>query len=720
MENPFRVGRKELDAMIPEAGESYATVDRLDHVLFETFKPISMHSRPPEKQVRALIPDFTNSDSLRALGCTQENGRWYVPEPNRSKYFKDPLSEDSVVIVYDQELRDIGFCGKNEFQSIYADTNEYNLGNIRYVDPSTAPKGTLLDVTKSATAEFWILPQGTRIETSEGQTTIGPNDILVKNEKGKTYAQTIKAMLERYKEDPFSPASRDAFTMLHSLEKNAAISPEIHANLVQGFLKIDRDQVVIDQLRKGSESQSLRTLREQFTAANELIASLNAELAPRLDAPTFRERLENARALMQEITQSPLDREGKSIRLAAIMTYLLPKTNNHQHLKGSVPKETLLELAHRHGLDKTAQQKLLAAYEAGSKGFPDLDAFNQAYGVIAYPVRTPKDYQVAVRSIIERANRSGQLAVEIRCSVIGQRDEAGNPLDPEKATENILSAIRESRGALGDEAPQVDFTFLGYRGRDWKPEEVSEHARLATIFAKRYPSMRFSFDIAGPEDTGYSPRHFKDAYNLIREHNDLVRGGDVAQPIGITTHAGETPRYDATDGAQGKPGYESIKEAIEMGVMRIGHGVQAIHDRETMDLLKKHDITVEICGCCNVNTIPVNTEGLAIHPLQEFLRRGIKVTICTDNDTICNTGITGEYGLFLLSGHGQFMNWNTIKQVAVDGIQSSFITDSEKARAMAQYAYRLREIERLYRELNNEEASSLGENPEAPTFRLAA
>lgn len=720
----FAVTRADLDDMIHEAGESFATVDRLDHPLFEKFKSLSMHSRPPEKQVRAVIPDFEHPDTLIALGCTNENGKWYVPEPNRSKYFKAPLTQDSVVIVYDLERGDIGFCGKDEFKSFYAYSDKYKAGTIEYVDPERAPKGEILEITKSATAEFWVLPQGTHVETSEGPVIIHPGEVLIKNEKNKVYKQTIAAILERYKEDPFSPASRDAFRMLEKFAKNdSQDATQEYSNLVKHTLEIDRNQVVINQLQGATgESVDLKTLRDQFTASNELIASLNAEMTPRLDAATFKERLVNARTLMREIIDTAkFDEHEKSVRLATIMAHLLPKTNNHQHLKGSVPKETLLKLAQGHGLDDTAQQKLLSAYEAGAKGFPDLDAFNQAYGVIAYPVRTPEDYRIAIHSILERANRSGQLTVEIRCSVIGQRDAEGKELDPEVATENILAAIKEAQGAIGEEAPQVGFTFLGYRGRDWKPEEVTEHARLATVFAERYPSTRFSFDIAGPEDTGYSPKYFKSAYDLLRTHNDAVRRGEKSvQNIGITTHAGETPRYDATNGSPGKPGYESIKEAIEMGVMRIGHGVQAVSDPETLDLLKKHDITVEICGCCNVNTIPINTEGMAIHPLQEFLRRGIKVTICTDNDTICNTGITGEYGLFLLSGHGEFMNWNTIKKVVVDGIQSSFITEDEKRRALDVYAYRIREIERLYRELNGAEVRIESDASGSGTLELAA
>ena len=50
--------------------------------------------------------------------------------------------------------------------------------------------------------------------------------------------------------------------------------------------------------------------------------------------------------------------------------------------------------------------------------------------------------------------------------------------------------------------------------------------------------------------------------------------------IPVTIHAGEAA------------GTESIRAAVAMGAARIGHGIRAAYDAETMELLKEHHITL--------------------------------------------------------------------------------------------------------------------------------
>ena len=87
-----------------------------------------------------------------------------------------------------------------------------------------------------------------------------------------------------------------------------------------------------------------------------------------------------------------------------------------------------------------------------------------------------------------------------------------------------------------------------------------------------------------------------------------------------------------------------------------------------------------------------------MHPVQEFMKQGIPITICTDNDAICGTNITKEYGQFLLTGHSELMNWNAVKEVARNGIQSAFIPDKDKSEALDEFTKRVRIIERLLNE----------------------
>lgn len=673
---------------------------------------LSMLSRP--NKIKALVPDFNSSDEeLKSLGLEKENGNWYVS--NRD-YFPNPINKDSVIINYGRKEDgsvDLGFCSQEEFAKIYADTKQYDEGKISYINPANIKNKEIIEATKCATGEFTLIKEGTTIKTNEGDIVVKPGQILIVNEnKNSVFASDITEILKRYVADPMNPASKKAFELLQKFEevkknKKPEELSKLFNELVLEFNNIERKTKTYKEY---TTETNLETLRDDFKHAAEIVKKLDLEISSRINSFEFNQRIDEARQVLKEIlTDNTISPEQKNIKISFVEARLLPKTNNHQHLKGSVPMETLLDRAQKHNFTEEQISAIKNAYNNGADGFENLNEFNKAYGTIGSAIRTQEDYQAAVKGIIEEATRSGQLTTEIRCSVIGQRDSMGNELDPHDATENILKAMedscknigkeapktgiifQESENDIGKESPKVSLTFLGYRGRDWKPEEVTEHAKLAVEFALKYPEKKFGFDIAGPEDTGYSPIYFKEAFDLIKDYNTKVKSGEIiGERIGVTIHAGETPTYD-----DGKKGNESIDEALDMGADRIGHGVQAVSNIETLERLKKSGATVEICGVCNISSIPLNTKGMAIHPVQEFLNREIPITICTDNDAICGTNITKEYAQFLFTGHSELMNWNAVKEVAKNGVNSSFISDKDKVEALKMFNDRVRIIERL-------------------------
>ncbi len=655
---------------------------------------LSMLSKP--NKIKAMIPDLSLSDEkLKALGLEKEGEYWFV---SNRQYFPNPIGEDSIIINYGRKedgTVDLGFCSQEEFQKIYADTKQYDQGEINYINPTTLKKGELVDATKCATGEFTLMPEGTKVKTNEGDVIVKTGQVLIVNEnKNSVFASDIGEILKRYVSDTMNPASKRSFDLLKKFEEDKKEkSPEeltvLFKELVSKFNLIERKTKLYKEY---TTETNIENLREDFKQAAEVVKGLDKEISSRINSLEFNERLVQAGKVLREIiTNSSLTQEQKDIKISYVLIRLLPKTNNHQHLKGSVPMETLLERAKKHNFSEEQISAIKNVYNNGAEGFENLDEFNKAYGTIGSAIRNPEDYKAAIEGIIQEATRSGQLTTEIRCSVIGQKDESGNVLDPHVATENLLQAMQKTCEDIGKEAPKVGLTFLGYRGRDWKPEEVIEHARLAVEFAKKYPEKKFSFDIAGPEDTGYSPIHFKEAFDLIKEYNESVKSKKFnGEQIGITVHAGETPTYD-----DGGAGNKAIEEALDMGANRIGHGVQAITSLETLEKLKESGATVEICGVCNISSIPINTKGMAIHPVQEFINRDIPITICTDNDAICGTNITKEYAQFLLTGHDQLMNWNNVKEAAKNGIKSSFISDKDKIEALKTFDKRIRIIERL-------------------------
>lgn len=686
-----------LDSSQIETGEE-TTILTIDSPQIKSFK-LSVLSKPNE--VQAFIPDLNSSDEeLQALELEKEDDGWHVP--NRD-WFPNTIGESDIVIMYSED--DLGFCSQEEFGRIYANSADYKHGKINYIDPNQLQLNQIIDATKCATGEFCLLQEGTTIETNEGIVKTEAGQAVVVNEvKNSLFATDIQdTILNRYIADPLNPASAVAYRQLEEFcAKKDDMTPEevstAYNRLYERFNQIQRSVKLYD-IFGDSETEDLpTTLKGEYELASKVSEMLDKEVFERINAMDFETRLAQAKKVLKEIVgNEDLTSNQRNVLISAVKVRLLPKTNSHQHLKGSVPEDVLLAMARAHNFDSKQIENIKVAYAEGRDGFDNLDDFNKAYSAIASAIRTPSDYRLSVKAIIEEAVRQGQLTTEIRCAVLGQRNENGEPLSPDDAIENILGAIKETCEEIerqGGDPPYTGFTLLGYRGKDWKPEEVLEHAELAVKYAKKYPDLKFGFDLAGPEDAGYKPKFFEKAFNVIKEYNKSIKeSGAIGESVGVTVHAGETPTCDDM------PGHLAVEEALEMGSDRIGHGVQAINSAETMEKLKESKATVEICGVCNVLSIPLNTEGLPTHPIQEFIENDIPITICSDNDAICGTKISKEYMQFLLTGHDSFMNWNTVKEVGRNGIKTAFITEVDRTKALGEFNSRIRRIETLVKSM---------------------
>ena len=85
---------------------------------------------------------------------------------------------------------------------------------------------------------------------------------------------------------------------------------------------------------------------------------------------------------------------------------------------------------------------------------------------------------------------------------------------------------------------------------------------------------------------------------------------------------------------------QCIKDAVEMGAKRIGHGIAMMGNTEVQKLLASKRIGVEMCPISNYQTKALQPEQ--IYPVREFVKAGVLATINTDNRTVSNTSITKE------------------------------------------------------------------------------
>ena len=88
-------------------------------------------------------------------------------------------------------------------------------------------------------------------------------------------------------------------------------------------------------------------------------------------------------------------------------------------------------------------------------------------------------------------------------------------------------------------------------------------------------------------------------------------------------------------------GPQTIRDTLDLlQVNRIEHGTTAIQDESLLSRLVAEGVTLDMCPTSNLKLRVV--DRLESHPIQDFLRRGIPVTVNTDDPTVFGSSLTNE------------------------------------------------------------------------------
>lgn len=187
-------------------------------------------------------------------------------------------------------------------------------------------------------------------------------------------------------------------------------------------------------------------------------------------------------------------------------------------------------------------------------------------------------------------------------------------------------------------------------------DTFSDNLKVVDLAEKYLGNGVVALDLAGAEAL-YPTADFAELFSIVKSKN-----------IPFTIHAGEAD------------GISSINAAIDIGTMRIGHGIRCLEDNETVNLIKEKEILLEVCPTSNVQTNVV--DKISNHPIGKLKDMGIKVCINTDNRTVSNTTLSKEYKL--LQDELGF-TFDDLVQCNVNAINGSFLSKEEKRYLLQKY-----------------------------------
>jgi adenosine deaminase len=283
---------------------------------------------------------------------------------------------------------------------------------------------------------------------------------------------------------------------------------------------------------------------------------------------------------------------------------MVPKAELHVHLEGTAPPHLIRRIAERNGL-KVPEGVFATPDRFAWRDFLD---FLQTYDMAASVIRTAEDYRDITYDYLSACAADGAIYVEL----IASPDHAALVgLSDEDHLDGIARGIDDARADHGIEA-RVLLTCIRNFG-------VEQALRIARHAAERPHPYVVGFQMAGDE-AGYPPGPFAEAYEIA-----------AGAGLGCSIHAGEWA------------GAESVREALDLPVTRIGHGVRAIEDPALVDEIAARGIVLECCPTSNVvlGVFPTFEE----HPLPALRQAGVRVTLASDDPPYFGASVGGEYAV---------------------------------------------------------------------------
>ncbi|MEE8425049.1 MAG: adenosine deaminase [Elusimicrobiota bacterium] len=337
----------------------------------------------------------------------------------------------------------------------------------------------------------------------------------------------------------------------------------------------------------------------------------------------------------------------------------MPKIDTHCHLDGSLRVETVLELAKKQRVRMPAdtvedlRRFVTVAPTCGSLA-DFLDVFNYIYPL----VRDPASVERVAYELIEDCAQENIRHVEVRDAPVIHAHEK---FTAAHFVEAALRGLRRGRKDFG-----VTSGFIIGLFRSHSPKEN----RVAFDAVKRFyrpgnglrePGV-VGMDLCGDE-ARFPTMEFADFYREARELG-----------IPTTCHAGETE------------GTENLQAALDLEVGRIGHGTHLFEDDKLLERVVQTGTPVEVGITSNLRTKSV--ARAEDHPIREFHRRGVRVSINTDDRGMIDIDLTHEFETALKIG----FTFEQLMKLSTDSVDHLFLPMEDRRKLKASFQGEMRAL----------------------------
>lgn len=274
----------------------------------------------------------------------------------------------------------------------------------------------------------------------------------------------------------------------------------------------------------------------------------------------------------------------------------LPKIELHCHLDGSLSKNFLEKRLGR----KVEEEEIHVSDDCRS-----LQEYLEKFDLPGQCIQDEEGLREAGYDVLRQMKEENVCYAEVRFAPLLSTIKG---LDCRQIIEALIEGMEQGKADLG-----VEYGIITCAMRHHSQEENAKMLKIAREYLGKGVC---GADLAGAEAI-YPMSEFVELFKMTKE---------MGMPF--TLHAGEC----------GDP--KNIKDSVDVGALRIGHGIAMRGHMDLEQELKEKGIGIEMCPISNLQTKAVQSE--AEYPLREFLDKGLKVSINTDNRTVSNSTLTKE------------------------------------------------------------------------------
>jgi adenosine deaminase len=325
----------------------------------------------------------------------------------------------------------------------------------------------------------------------------------------------------------------------------------------------------------------------------------------------------------------------------------IPKVELHCHIEGTVRPATVIELARKAGRPLSVEDpEQLYRYSS-------LDTFLAIFWMVQETLTEPADWErIAYEATVDAAPHG-----------LRYREAFFTPARHLAAGQDLAGIVDGL--TAGIEAAEVD---TGVRSalicdidRAYGPAAGRE--LVASIAALRHAGRADRVIGIGMDSTelGVDLATFADAFELARREG-LRRTGHAGEAVGS--------------------GPANIRVALDvLGVERVDHGVAVVEDAALVRRMAEERVPLTVCPNSNV-VIANRFPSLEAHPFRAMREAGLLATINTDDPGMTDLDLGKEYRTV---AQAQRMSFDELAAVALDGIEASWLDDSERRALRAEF-----------------------------------